>query len=119
MNNRHLPQGTQWQYDADGRLLSGPGAYNTYDAAGRNTHLDTYGYGTATLGMDGDGRQIKTEETVWDEGWQTYITVTKHYLRSSVLGGKVLTEIWSAAATRTFVYAGSLTELNLSFSPTF
>lgn len=47
--------------------------------------------------MDGDGRQIKTEETVWDEGWQTYITETKYYLRSSMLGGKVLTEIWSAA----------------------
>ncbi len=106
-NNRHLPQGNTWQYDADGRLLTAPGAYKTYDAAGRNTYLDTYGYGSATLGMDGDGRQIKTEETTWDEGSQTYITDTKYYLRSSVLGGRVLTEIWSAAATRTFVYAGS------------
>lgn len=107
VNNRHLPQGTAWQYDADGRLLTAPNAYKTYDAAGRNTYLDTYGYGTFTRGMDGDGQQIKTEETVWDEGWQNYITETKHYLRSSMLGGRVLTEIRSAAETRTFVYAGS------------
>lgn len=69
--------------------------------------ISTYGYGNAKLGMDGDGRQVQTEETTWDEGWQTYITETKLYLRSSVLGGRVLTEIWSATSTRTFVYAGS------------
>ena len=59
-NNRHDPVGALWQYDADGNLLGSPGNSYTYDAAGR---VDTVWSGsTATLGLDGDGRQVRTVE---------------------------------------------------------
>lgn len=109
VNNRHLPQGTQWQYDADGRLLNGSHGLNTFDAAGQTIHVETPSYhtGHATFGLDGIGQQVKTEETAWNEDAQSEVTETKYYVRSSVLGGKVLTEAWVGASTRTFVYAGA------------
>jgi hypothetical protein len=105
VNNRRV----QWQYDADGRLLNGNNAINTYDAAGHTTHIEipsTYS-SHATFGLDGDGRQIKTEETTWNEELQTEVTETKYYVRSTVLGGQVLSELENVYASRTFVYAGS------------
>ena len=107
-NNRHAPQGSSWQYDADGRLLSSANDSYTYDAAGRTTHIEvpaTYSIHTS-VGYDGDGRQVRTDETTWDAETETEGTETKYYLRSSVLGGQVLTEIFDANAGRTFVYAG-------------
>ena len=108
VNNRHVPQGTQWQYDADGRLLNGASGINTYDAAGQTIHLEMPSYQTsnAMFGLDGDGRQVKTDEITWNEELETEVTETKYYLRSSVLGGQVLTEIFGTNAGRTFVYAG-------------
>lgn len=99
----------QWQYDADGRLLSGNNASNTYDAAGNTIHVEIPSTlsSHASFGLDGDGRQIKTDETTWNEDLQTEVTETKYYLRSSMLGGQVLTEFWGGVAqTRTFVYSG-------------
>lgn len=94
-----------WQYDLDGRLLdSGTGA-NTYDAAGRNTKIETTG-STATIGRDGDGLQVKTEETEVIEDTQAVATHTLYYLRSSVLGGNVLTEFSDNSNYRSFVYVG-------------
>jgi YD repeat-containing protein len=108
VNNRHVPQGTQWQYDADGRVLTDSPGLNIYDAAGRNIHLETYGFGSAAFGLDGDGQQVKSEETTWNEDLQSDVTETKYYLRSSVLGGRVLTEFWDGISyTRTFVYASA------------
>jgi YD repeat-containing protein len=101
VNNRQ--QG--WAYDADGRVVDG-NEYHTYDAAGRNNYLSTYGYGTATTTFDGDGRQIKTVETSYDEEWNE-ISETKYYIRSTVLGGQVLAEInQTSSEMRRYVYAG-------------
>jgi hypothetical protein len=55
--------------------------------------------------MDGTGQQIKTSEITWDDESQTSTTETKYYLRSSVLGGQVLTEL-SDLESRSYVYAG-------------
>ena len=104
-NNRHDPVGSLWQYDADGNLLMMPGTGYEYDAAGRAVNLTT---ATPTnLAYDGDGRQVKSAETVYDPQTETETTTTKYYVRSTVLGGKVLTEIEPESGyTRTFVYAG-------------
>ena len=47
------------------------------------------------MSYDGDGRQIKTTETSVDENFETQ-SETKHYVRSTVLGGQVLAEVDSA-----------------------
>lgn len=95
-----------WSYDFDGRLVDGaPGVYS-YDAAGRNTKIESSG-STATIGQDGDGFQIKTDETSWDEGAQQFFTDTKYYVRSTVLGGNVLTEFRDNNNYLSFVYVGS------------
>jgi YD repeat-containing protein len=63
-NNRHDPVGSLWQYDADGRLMQMPGTAYTYDAAG---NVDTvWQVSSVVLGADGDGRQVKSVETVTD-----------------------------------------------------
>jgi YD repeat-containing protein len=104
-NNRHNPVGSLWQYDADGNPLMMPGTGYEYDAAGRAVTLTT---ATPTnLAYDGDGRQVKSAETVYDPETETETTTTKYYVRSTVLGGEVLTEIEPENNhTRTFVYAG-------------
>ncbi len=103
LNNRQ--QGINWHYDADGRLVDGNDHY-AYDAAGRNSYVETPSFTTATMTYDGDGRQAKTVETYYDEEWNQY-TETKYYLRSTVLGGQLMAEVdpWGQFL-RTFVYAG-------------
>jgi YD repeat-containing protein len=104
-NNRHHPVGALWQYDADGNLLGMPATSYTYDAAGR---IDTVWAGSAsTLSLDGDGQQVKTVEVTYDPETETDVTTTKYYVRSTVLGGQVVTEIEPANAySRSFVYVG-------------
>ncbi|MBC8029018.1 MAG: hypothetical protein H7Z16_02820, partial [Pyrinomonadaceae bacterium] len=103
-NNRR----PDWNYDADGNLLGNVDTTYTYDAAGRIGTVGTYEPASATnRGLDGDGQQVRTDETKIDEVTQTPTTTTKYYLRSSVMGGQVLTEIDAdGAKLRTFVYAG-------------
>ena len=103
VNNRRV----NWTYDADGRPTSIDGYY-AYDAAGRNDYLEISGptLPTATMTYDGDGRQVKTVETWIDENFET-LSETKHYVRSTVLGGQVLSEVESTFGIwRSFVYAG-------------
>jgi YD repeat-containing protein len=100
VNNRNQTQG--WGYDNDGRLTQSvvqgsTSTYNntyTYNAAGQRTDAGTY---------DGDGLQIKSADG------------TACYVRSTVLDGKVVSEVWSEAYNtlfefgrkiRSFVYVG-------------
>jgi YD repeat-containing protein len=102
LNNRRVG----WQYDADGRIaVQNPNEVSTYDEAGVATNIKTSSVSSATFGVDGTGQQSKTSEITWDDESQTSTTETKYYLRSSVLGGQVLTEL-SDLESRTFVYAG-------------
>jgi hypothetical protein len=104
-NNRHNQVGQLYQFDADGRMTSGEYVAYEYDAAGRANTV--WSSSTATLGLDGDGQQVKSAETVYDPQTQTDVTTTKYYLRSTVLGGEVLTELESDGYySRAFVYAG-------------
>jgi len=63
----------------------------TYDAAG-NVNTVTSSSSTV-LGQDGDGRQVKSTETVTDPQSGQTTTTTRYYVRSTVLGGAVLTEM--------------------------
>jgi hypothetical protein len=96
-----------WDYDLDGNLLVSADAAYTYDAAGEMRTAGTYEpQSTTTRGLDGDGQQLKTVESTYQEATQSWTTTTTYYLPSSVLGGNVLTELSAnGAKTRTFVYA--------------
>jgi len=95
-------------YDADGNYLSGnlPDFY-IYDSAGQITTVQTFANNDTTIQVfDVDGLRVKTKETTHITG-QTFTQVT-YYITSSVLGGRVLTELTeNGGKQRTFVYAGS------------
>ena len=60
---------------------------------------------TTEQSFDGSGGRVKTVESGFDENDQPWTTTT-YYVRSSVLGGKVLTELSATGAKqRTYVYA--------------
>ena len=95
-NNRR----TGWFYDLDGRITMSSDLNYTYDAAGQmaTAYADT----STTQSFDGDGQRIKTVEV------DGSTTTTMYYVHSTVLGGKVLTELNdSGGKKRTFVYSGS------------
>ena len=74
-----------WQYDAAGNVTND--TTNTYvsDAVGRNATVQSILYQTtSTQWVDGDGLTVRRQST----GAGNY-----YYLRSSALGGKVVTEI--------------------------
>jgi hypothetical protein len=51
-------------------------------------------------GVDGDGQELKSPKTWFSEATQSNVTVTIYYLRSTVLGGEVVTEMVSTRRTR-------------------
>jgi RHS repeat-associated protein len=93
--------GNPMTYDSAGNLTSDGGQQFTYDATGQQVKAKV---GTAVIlmqGYDGDGLRVKK-----DEGG-----VTTYYLRSSVLGGKVVAEIGGSGSylgkmTRGYAYLG-------------
>ncbi len=95
-----------WQYDADGRAVREAGLKYTYDAAGRNVVtssilVNNFTGGRVTQSRDGDGFEIKREET--RQGG----TEVGYRLRSSVLGENVVTELNSnGQKLKTYVYLG-------------
>jgi YD repeat-containing protein len=97
-----------WEYDAEGNLLGSPEATYTYDARGEIRTAGTYEpQSTTTRGLDGDGQQLRTVESTFNETSQAWTTTTTYYLHSTVLGGQVLTELGeNGAKARTFVYTG-------------
>jgi hypothetical protein len=102
VNNRN----TEWSYDADGNLLSGHGAQYTYDARGSLTNIVSEG--STALTLDGSGQRTKSVVVVFNEANQTNFTTVTYYLRSSVLGDAVVTELLETGAKkRSFVYAGT------------
>lgn len=66
-------------------------AVYTYDAAGRMASIYT-GDSTGQT-FDGDGRRMKTSECTFNEETRQWDCVDKYYIRSSVLGGEVISEI--------------------------
>jgi YD repeat-containing protein len=108
-----------WTYDAEGNVIARESevywlqpADHTFDAAGNEVSV-TQSSGCQTIvdqtngqTFDGDGRSVKYVQSRSTSGPGSYTLVT-YYLRSSVLGGRVVAEydaqgVWR----RTFVYAG-------------
>jgi len=95
-----------WQYDADGRVLRENSLQYTFDAAGRNVTtssilVNQFVGGIVTQTRDGDGLGIKREET------RQGATTIGYRLRSTVLGGRVVTELnASGQKQKTYVYLG-------------
>lgn len=76
-------------YDADGNLLSGPYGQQSYDAGGRMSTVGSFDpVGSTTRGLDGDGRQVRTENLIYDEQSETWVTTIRYYLRSSDWEGR-------------------------------
>jgi YD repeat-containing protein len=66
-----------WSYDADGNLLSGPNTY-AYDAGGEINTIDVLNAAGATARfVDGDGQQVKTENSVFDEQTSSWVTTPR------------------------------------------
>jgi YD repeat-containing protein len=121
---------TQWSYDTDGRLISrnepspngltyGPARYS-YDAAGRNsvtTQTTSRRVGIHSIlqttaltqadSYDGDGQGIERAVTKQINGGTPSTTVT-YYLRSTLLGGRIVTEYNSQGVRKTsYVWSGA------------
>ncbi len=109
-NNR--VQGAGWQYDMDGRNLQTayPDDYasSIYNAAGQMIRSKT-AQTDALRRYDGNGREIKRQtanfyETQNSLNW--LLQPTKYYIRSSVLGNEVVSEVWANGRKgKTFVRA--------------
>jgi YD repeat-containing protein len=108
INNRN----TVWSYDAAGNLLQTgqiPSISYAYDAAGNMTHSVSDLTVDITQTYDGDRQVLKRYEvdTIYEEGGSSHTeTNTLYQLRSSALGGKVVTEVGAQGQkARSYVYA--------------
>lgn len=98
-NNRR--QDPLFHYDEEGNLTQDRDLAYTYDAAGRNATLFSAANGrTIGLSYDGDSRALKRTET------QAGTATVTYYLRSSVLGGKIIAELnQSGVKQKGYVFA--------------
>jgi RHS repeat-associated protein len=87
--------GASMSYDAAGNLTNDGYQSYTYDATGQQTYASG---GTLTQSYDGDRMRVKKVES----------GATTYYVRSSVLGGQVVSELTAGGALqRGYVYLGS------------
>ncbi|MCW5961698.1 MAG: VCBS repeat-containing protein [Pyrinomonadaceae bacterium] len=107
-NNRNT--GTGWLYDSDGRVLHGQGIHREYDGGGNliKTWDGSSSY-ILNFEFDANGREIKRTETLFDPVEQNWDEPeSNYYLRSAVLGGRVLTELADDGQKKIgFVFAGA------------
>ena len=97
---------TAWQYDADGNATQEGTSWvtNSFDAAGQEISERPRFSRTLTFAYDGDGRRVKMTES--DNSCHT--TETRYYVRSSVLGGRAVSEFtptWNWH--QSFIFAGN------------
>lgn len=98
-------QDPSWQYDEDGRVLKDTDVQYSWDAAGSNRQVQSLSNTRLTTQeQDGEGQVVRRTEGY--QGLQPY--TDSYYLRSSVLGGRVITEIsQSGQKLKGYIYAGS------------
>ena len=98
LNGRN--QNPQWQYDSSGNVLQDETLLYTWDAAGRNREVRNLNSSrTITQEQDGDRQVVKRVET--------NPSSTTYYLHSSVLGGRILTELDAQGQkTKGYVFSG-------------
>ncbi len=101
-NNRRTETG--YVYDANGNLIQDPDLTYGFDAAGNNITLNNPAQGIAyTTSFDGDGQMVKKVQTSFGN-----TVATVYYLRSTVLGGRVVTELNAQGQKQVgYVFAGS------------
>jgi YD repeat-containing protein len=118
-NNRN----TGWEYDEDGNLIDSVNVQYTIDASGQANRVvsltmlpftpDSSVWGISndlSLSLDGDGavvKQVDTETMHGSAEGDITTTATTFFVRSSVLGGKVVMENNSETGVRGFVYLGN------------
>jgi len=99
-----------WSYDAAGNVLANDEMGFSYDAAGRNYYISGESGSTLvwlTLSSDGDGQGVKRFEDRYNYDTNTSTQTTTYYLRSSVLGGRLVTELNAQGQKQKgYVYAG-------------
>ena len=85
-------QNSQWQYDAQGNVRFDNDVEYRYDASGENTSVrELVGNVTVSQTVDADEEMVKRVRTAPFDNETTY------YLRSTVLDGKILTELNASA----------------------
>ncbi|MEJ7860895.1 MAG: VCBS repeat-containing protein [Pyrinomonadaceae bacterium] len=110
-NNRITNAG--WTYDADGRVLnsSAPDDYieSTYDAKGQISRMLKQSESDIHRYYEGGGREAKRKKLTYVEnqsGSGSWAEELKYYIRSSVLGGEVVSEVnYAGKKLKTFVRA--------------
>lgn len=92
-----------WQYDASGNLRADDRLNYHWDAEGRNRETgDAQAQRSSSQWHAGDGQSIK--RAVWQSGVFTEI---EYFVRSSVLGGRAVTELNQAGQKKHgYVYLG-------------
>ena len=108
---------TGWTYDADGRVLesNSPDDYvkSTYDAGGQLTRLEKPSETDIYRTLDGGGREAKRKKLTWTvdyNGYGSWVEEIKYFVRSSVLGGEVVSEVNSTGRKlKTIVRAAGAT----------
>jgi len=107
-NNRNVD--VNWHYDAQGNLTSEGSTVYDYDAAGRTTQVTMPAADQTTQWYDGDGQVLKQVRYLWNAQTGAYWAnpaLFKILIRSTVLGGQVVTEVDNGGQkSRTYVYAG-------------
>jgi YD repeat-containing protein len=101
LNGRN--QNPQWQYDNAGNIVQDDTLQYTWDAAGRNrVVVSRVSTATAKQEHDGLGQVVKR-----GEGAAGPPNSYHYFLRSSVLGGRVITELYQEGLKiKGYVYAG-------------
>ena len=101
-NNRRTETG--YHYDADGHLVQDPDIIYNYDVAGNNIFLNNPAQNISyTTSFDGDGQMVKKIQAS-----SGTVVSTTLYVRSSVLKGRVITELNGQGQKQVgYVFAGS------------
>jgi YD repeat-containing protein len=95
---------SQWAYDAAGNVVRDADMSYGFDASGRNYKtVSADGVQTFTVGRDGDGQVVSREDKRLG---LTPGQATTYYVRSTVLGGNIVSEIVSTGFRKGYVYAG-------------
>ena len=106
-NRRQSPNGPLDDHDAEGNVVGNAEAAYTFDAAGRNLLVTDNATSWVEQRRDGAGQIVKRREERHDEQGQVTSIEVGYYVRSSVLGGEVVSELdETGGKVRSRVYAG-------------
>jgi len=99
LNNRI--QKPNWLFDADGRVTKSISdqadtTLTTFNAAGQAVRTTITGQTDTVAFYAGDGKEIKLASSTCDAGTGVWtVQPEKYYIRSSVMGGAVVSEVWA------------------------